>query len=103
DAPGPAPKRPEVIRARRRRPPAGVGARPLEIEGYGTIPPITNWVRKLPAVDTAFGIFIPKGVPAEVVTTGERAWAVKIANSDKLKAYTRARSVLFTPMSGKDA
>jgi tripartite-type tricarboxylate transporter receptor subunit TctC len=93
----------EMIKGKRLRPLAVVSSRPLEIEGYGTIPPITNWVKKLPAVDTAFGIFIPKGVPAEVVATVERAWVGKIANSDKLKAYARARSVLFTPMSGKAA
>jgi tripartite-type tricarboxylate transporter receptor subunit TctC len=93
----------EMIKGKRLRPLAVVSSRPLEIEGYGSIPPITNWVKRLPAVDTAFGIFIPKGAPAGVIAAVEKAWAGKIANSDKLKAYARARSVLFTPMSGKAA
>jgi len=93
----------EMIKGKRLRPLAVVGSKPLEIEGFGTIPPITNWVKNVPSVDTAFGIAIPKGVPAEVAATVEKAWNDKISKSDKLKAYAKARSVLFTPMAGKAA
>ena len=93
----------EMIKGKRLRPLAVVGSKPLEIEGFGTIPPISNWVKNVPSVDTAFGIFIPKGAPAEVAATVEKAWAARIAGSEKLKAYARQRSVLFTPMSGKAA
>ena len=54
----------EMIKGKRLRPLAVVGSKALEIEGFGTIPPITNWVKNVPSVDTAFGIAIPKGVPA---------------------------------------
>jgi tripartite-type tricarboxylate transporter receptor subunit TctC len=93
----------EMIKGKRLRPLAVVGSKPLEIEGFGTIPPISNWVKNVPSVDTAFGIFIPKGAPAEVAATVEKAWAARIAGSEKLKSYARQRSVLFTPMSGKAA
>ena len=93
----------EMIKGKRLRPLAVVASKPLEIEGFGTIPPITNWVKKLPAVDTAFGIFIPKGVPPEVAATVEKIWNERIAKSEKLKAYAKARSVMFTPMAGKTA
>jgi tripartite-type tricarboxylate transporter receptor subunit TctC len=93
----------EMIKGKRLRPLAVVGATPLEIEGFGTIPPITNWIKKIPSVDTAFGIFIPKGVPSDVAATVEKAWNGRIAKSEKLKAYAKARSVLFTPMAGKAA
>ena len=93
----------EMIKGKRLRPLAVVSSKPLEIEGFGTIPPITNWVKKLPAVDTAFGIFIPKGVPPEVVATVEKIWNERVSKSDKLKAYAKARSVMFTPMAGKTA
>jgi tripartite-type tricarboxylate transporter receptor subunit TctC len=93
----------EMIKGKRLRPLAVVSSKPLEIEGFGTIPPITNWVKNLPAVDTAFGIFIPKGVPAEVAATVEKIWNERIAKSDKLKAYAKSRSVMFTPMAGKVA
>lgn len=93
----------EMIKGKRLRPLAVVGAKALEIEGFGTIPPITNWVKNVPSVDTAFGIVIPKGVPAEVVAAVEKAWNDRIAKSEKLKAYAKARSVLFSPMAGKAA
>lgn len=93
----------EMIKGKRLRPLAVVSSRPLEIEGHGTIPPITNWIKKLPSVDTAFGIFIPKGVPPAVAATVEKVWSERISKSEKLKAYAKARSVLFTPMAGKAA
>ena len=93
----------EMIKGRRLRPLAVVGASPLEIEGFGTIPPITNWVKNVPSVATAFGIAIPKGVPAEVAATVDKVWNERISKSEKLKAYAKARSVLFTPMAGKAA
>jgi tripartite-type tricarboxylate transporter receptor subunit TctC len=93
----------EMIKGKRLRPLAVVGATPLEIEGFGTIPPITQWVKNVPSVATAFGIVIPKGVPAEVAATVEKAWNERISKSEKLKAYAKARSVLFTPMAGKAA
>ena len=93
----------EMIRGKRLRPLAAVGNQPVEIEGYGTVPPITQWVKDLPQVATHFGIVIPKGVPPEVVATVDKAWREKIANSEKLRAYARQRTVLFTPMSGKQA
>jgi tripartite-type tricarboxylate transporter receptor subunit TctC len=93
----------EMIKGKRLRPLAVVGSKPLEIEGFGTIPPITNWVKNVPSVDTAFGIAIPKGVPPEVAATVEKVWNDRISKSEKLKAYAKARSVLFTPMAGKAA
>jgi tripartite-type tricarboxylate transporter receptor subunit TctC len=93
----------EMIKGKRLRPLAVVGSTPLEIEGFGTIPPITNWVKNVPSVATAFGIAIPKGVPPEVAATVDKVWNERISKSERLKAYAKARSVLFTPMAGKAA
>jgi tripartite-type tricarboxylate transporter receptor subunit TctC len=73
------------------------------IKGKRLRPLITNWVKNVPSVATAFGIVIPKGVPAEVAATVEKAWNERIAKSEKLKAYAKGRSVLFTPLAGKAA
>ena len=64
-----APEQAEMIKAKRLRPLAVVAIQPLTIVGYGTIPPITDFVKDFPKVTTGFGIFIPKGVPPEVVAT----------------------------------
>ena len=70
-----APEQAEMIKGKRLRPLAVVADQPLTIEGFGTIPPITQFVKDFPKVTTGFGIFIPKGVPPEVAATVEKLWA----------------------------
>ena len=65
----------EMIRGKRLRPLATVSDRPLEIEGFGVIEPISKTIAGFKAPPNYFGIFIPKGVPAEVIATLEKAWA----------------------------
>jgi tripartite-type tricarboxylate transporter receptor subunit TctC len=93
----------EMIKGKRLRPLAVVADQPLSIEGYGSIPPITQWIKDFPKITTAFGIFIPKGVPAEVVATMDRVWTERIAKSDKIKQYAQQKGALFTPSSGRQA
>jgi tripartite-type tricarboxylate transporter receptor subunit TctC len=93
----------EMIKGKRLRPLAVVAEQPLAIEGFGTIQPITQTLRGFPKVTTAFGIFIPKGVPAEVAATMDRVWTERVANSDKLKQYAQQKGALFTPAVGKQA
>jgi len=93
----------EMIKGKRLRPLAVVADQPLTIEGFGTIQPITQTLANFPKITTAFGIFIPKGVPAEVATTMERLWAERIATSDKIRQYAQQKGALFTPSSGKQA
>ena len=93
----------EMIKAKRLRPLAVVGDQPLEFEGVGKVPPITQWVPNLPKVYTAFGILIPKGVPAEVFETVEKVWMDRVANSEAFKKYAAQRGALFTPAVGKQA
>lgn len=98
-----APEQAEMIKGKRLRPLAVVGEQPLTIEGYGTIPPITQFVKDFPKVTTGFGIFIPKGVPAEVVTTVEKLWAERVVTSEKLRKYASDKGALFTPLYGQAA
>jgi tripartite-type tricarboxylate transporter receptor subunit TctC len=93
----------EMLKGKRLRALAVVADSPLTIEGVGTIPPITDFVKDFPKVTTGFGIFIPKGVPPEVVATVEKLWAEKIATSEKIKTYATQRGALFTPLTGKAA
>lgn len=93
----------EMIKGKRLRPLAVVADQPLSIEGYGSVPPITQWIKDFPKITTAFGIFIPKGVPAEVVATMDRVWTERIAKSDKIKQYAQQKGALFTPSSGRQA
>ena len=98
-----APEQSEMLKGKRLRALAVVADEALTIEGVGTIPPITQFVPNFPKVTTGFGIFIPKGVPAEVVATVEKLWAEKVVTSEKLKKYAADRGALFTPLFGKAA
>ncbi|HEU0259906.1 MAG TPA: tripartite tricarboxylate transporter substrate binding protein [Burkholderiales bacterium] len=93
----------EMIKGKRLRPLAVVADQPLTIEGVGTIAPITQTLPGFPKVTTAFGIFIPKGVPAEVAATMDRIWTERVAKSEKIRQYAQSRGALFTPAVGKAA
>jgi len=93
----------EMIRAKRIRPLAAVSDKPVVIEGYGTIEPITKWVPGFKAATNYFGIFIPRGVPPQVTATLEKAWAQNIATSEAIKKYAASRGALFAPVAGDAA
>jgi tripartite-type tricarboxylate transporter receptor subunit TctC len=93
----------DMIRGKRLRPLATVSDKPLELEGYGTIPPLSNTLPGFSAPANYFGIFIPKGVPDEVVKTVEKIWADNIAKSEALKKYAASRGALFAPSYGDAA
>lgn len=93
----------DMIKGKRLRPLATVSDRAIELEGYGTIPPLSQTIPGFTAPANYFGIFIPKGVPAEVVKTIEKIWTENVAKSDALKKYAVARGALFNPLSGDAA
>lgn len=93
----------DMIRGKRLRPLATVSDKPLELEGYGVIPALSQTIPGFNAPANYFGIFIPKGVPDDVVKTVERIWADQIAKSDALKKYATSRGALFNPLYGEAA
>jgi tripartite-type tricarboxylate transporter receptor subunit TctC len=93
----------EMIRGKRLRPLATVSDKPLEIEGYGAIEPVTRTLPGMKIPTNYFGVFIPKGVPQEVVSTVDRIWGDHVSRSEALKKYATSRGALFAPMSGQDA
>jgi tripartite-type tricarboxylate transporter receptor subunit TctC len=93
----------EMIRGKRIRPLAAVADKPLELEGFGTVEAITRTMPGMKIPTNYFGVFIPKGVPAEVVNTVDRLWGDHISRSEALRKYATSRGALFAPMSGQDA
>ena len=93
----------DMIRGKRLRPLAAVSDKALELEGYGTIAPLSQTLSGFTAPANYFGIFIPKGVPDEVVKTVEKIWAENIVKSEALKKYAASRGALFAPLSGDAA
>ena len=93
----------EFIKGKRLIPLAVQADKPVTLEGYGEIPPVTKWLPNMPAPLNYFGIWVPKGTPEPVVQTMDMIWKKKIANSEPLKKYAAARAALFTPISGEEA
>ncbi len=93
----------DMIRGKRIRPLATVSDKALELEGYGSIAPLSLTLPGFSAPANYFGIFIPKGVPDEVVKTVEKIWVENISKSEALKKYAASRGALFGPLYGDAA
>jgi tripartite-type tricarboxylate transporter receptor subunit TctC len=93
----------EMIRGKKLRPLAVVGDKPVEIDGYGVIEPLTKTIPNFSDPPNYFGIFIPKSAPPEVIATVEKIWKENISSSKALKDYAAARGAQFAPASGADA
>lgn len=93
----------DMIKGKRLRALAVVGDKPLELEGVGVIPPLSATVPGFTSPPNYFGIFIPKGVPDDVVKTVEKIWNEQIPKSEALKKYANSRGALFLPLSGEAA
>jgi tripartite-type tricarboxylate transporter receptor subunit TctC len=93
----------EMIRGKKLRPLAVVGDKPVELDGYGVIEPLTKWVPGFKSPANYFGIFVPKGVPPEVIATLEKVWTEQIAKSAALKQYATSRGAQFAPYAGAEA
>ncbi|WEX10132.1 tripartite tricarboxylate transporter substrate binding protein [Chelativorans sp. AA-79] len=93
----------ELIRGDRLRPLAVLSDEPLSIQGADSIPPITQWLPDMPLAPDYFGIFIPRGVPEEVVATMDRIWQEKVMTSDALREYAETNGAVFAPSFGDEA
>ncbi|WP_280155722.1 tripartite tricarboxylate transporter substrate binding protein [Piscinibacter sp. XHJ-5] len=93
----------EMIRGKRLRPLAVVGDKPLEIEGYGTVPPLSQFIPGFKDPVNYFGIFVPKGVPAEVTATLDKIWAEQMPKADAMVKYAQNRGAIFAPVAGEEA
>ena len=93
----------DMIRGKRIRPLATVSDKALDLEGFGVIEPLSKTLPGFKAPANYFGLFIPKGVPDEVVKTVEKIWVEQITKSDALKKYATSRGALFAPYHGAEA
>jgi tripartite-type tricarboxylate transporter receptor subunit TctC len=94
----------DMIRAGRLRPLVVLTDKALELEGVDEpVPPITDWIPEFEAAPTYFGIFVPKGVPDNVVETLDAIWEEHVMSSDTLRTWARENAVVFDPGYGEDA
>lgn len=93
----------ELIRGGRLRALAVLSDQPLVLDGVDPIPPITDWLPEMELAPDYFGIFVPVGVPEEVIATLDTIWAEKVATSDSIKTYAETFGAVFAPSYGAEA
>lgn len=93
----------ELIRGNRLRALAVLSNQPLELDGVDPIPPITNWIPDMELAPDYFGIFVPQGVPDEVIATLDKIWAEQVMTSDAIKEYAETFGAVFAPSYGAEA
>lgn len=93
----------DMLKAGKLRALAVLDDNPLNIQGYGSVPPITRWIPEFKGAPIYFGIFIPKGVPSDMVQTLGNLWDNIIMKSEKLKKYAAGRGAVFAPSWGEEA
>jgi tripartite-type tricarboxylate transporter receptor subunit TctC len=93
----------DMLKAGKLRALAVLDSNPLSIQGYGTVPPVTQWIPEFQGAPIYFGIFIPKGVPNDMVQTLGKLWDSVIMKSEKLKKYAAGRGAVFAPSWGEEA
>ena len=93
----------DMLRAGRLKALAVLSTTSLEIDGYGEIEPITNWIPEFESAPIYFGIFIPKGVPEKVVNTLGQIWDEHVKSSEVLKKFASENGLVFNPAWGEEA
>lgn len=93
----------DMIRAGRLRPLAVIANQPLELEGFGTVPAVTDWLPDVASAPNYFGIFIPADAPQEVLDTMDKVWSEQIVTSEVLRQFAAERGALFNPTFGDEA
>jgi tripartite-type tricarboxylate transporter receptor subunit TctC len=92
----------DMIRAGKLKPLANMSDKPLNISGYGEVPPITKWYPKFPSIGSHFGIMIAKGAPPDVIAAVSKAFDVA-ATSDALAKFADQKAVFLVNMKGAEA
>lgn len=83
----------DMLRAKRLKPLASYTPNAVSLPGIGTIPSITKFLPNAKVGPVHFGIWAPKGVPQDVVTTMGKVWDAKIKSSARLKKYAESKGL----------
>ena len=95
-----APEQAEMIKGKRLRPLAVVGDQPLTIEGFGTIPPITQFVKDFPQGHDRLRHLHPQGRAARSGGDGREALGRAHRQVREDPQVRDDKGALFTPLYG---
>lgn len=92
-----------MIRGGRIRPLCVIADTDLNLQGYGVIPSITKFLPECKIGLKYFGLFIPKGVPQEVIDTVTRAWNEVMPGNAAIQKWADEQAAVFDPYAGQAA
>lgn len=92
----------EMLRAKQMKAIVAMTKDPLTVDGYGTVPSITKYIKDFPVVGNRFGLFIPKDVPADVKAQITKAFIVA-AKSAAIKKFAAERGCQAIALYGTEA
>jgi tripartite-type tricarboxylate transporter receptor subunit TctC len=92
----------DMIRAGKLKPLANMSNRPLNISGFGEVPPITKYYPNFPSIGSHFGIMLAKGVPPEVVIAVSKAFDVA-SKSEALAKFADQKAVFLVNLKEAEA
>lgn len=92
----------EMLRAGRLRALAVMSRTPLSLEGYGTIPAITQALPNFPETGSYFGLMVPKDMPGEMVSAVEAAFR-PASEAPAVQLFARQNGVVAVSLSGRRA
>ncbi len=93
----------EMLRGKKLRPIAVMAADAVDIEGAGKVESVKKWLPKLDPTPYYFGIWAPKGVPADVIAKMNDVWEKNIKTSAALKQWAKDKGQVVFPYYGEDA
>ena len=85
----------DMIRAKKLKPLANTGDKPLVISGHGEIASVRAWYPAFPLTGSHFGLHVPKDTPREVVAAISRAFD-EAARSERLRKFASEKAVFLT-------
>lgn len=92
----------DMIRAGKLKPLANMSDRPLNISGFGEVPPITKYYPNFPSIGSHFGLMIAKGAPPEVIAAVNQAFDAA-AKSEALAKFADQKAVFLVNLKGAEA
>jgi len=94
----------DMLKAGKLRALAVLADSPLKIDGYDQeIPSVKQWIPDFVTAPIYFGIFVPKGVPQEVIDTLTAIWNTSLADDQGLKTFAAQNAMIFDPATGDAA
>ena len=92
----------DMLRAGKLRALANMSSMPLNIDGYGEVPPIMKFIPNHAPLQYLFGLYIPKGVPEEVLAAVDQAFDVA-AQSESIQRLAKDKACAVVNFKGQEA